>query len=345
MTARAARRVGRFKQLGIALAVTARAVMVCARRAVAALAALFSTLFSTACVLAPAPVFPHNALDGAYCGPRLGPESPASRPSPGGPTAPASHALARGISPGTLEVARTIGARDEIERLAEAEDRGAPQGEIADLRGHLNDTIAAAALDLASVVATIHCEEWRAREVASWLHDAESKEVRKITAASLVLSASTAIATGVLALVDKNATPAASVGISGGILAGTLGFTTLSVHATTRFLHPRNLLGQVWDGGAHPDFPETVWAYLTRPELAAPHRTPRDDVVDIWKESGRLGDDPTNPAPERRTLFFGEGGTYDANGLFARAGMLGELGQTLTLMSHELQHLARAVGE
>jgi hypothetical protein len=266
-------------------------------------------------------------------------------PSPEGPNVTAPHATARGLSPGTLELARAIGALDEIERLEEAEDRGAPPGEIADLRGQLNDTIAAAALDLSSTVATIQCEEWRAREVASWLHDAEGKQVRKLTAASLVLSAAAAIATGVLALADRYATPAAVVGISGGILAGTLGFTTLSVHRTTPFLHPRDLLGQVWRGGEHPDFPETVWAYLTHATVAEPHRTPREDVVDMWKGSGRLGDDPAHPAAESVALYFGEGGTYDANGLFARAGMLGELAQIVDLMSHDLQHLASAAGQ
>jgi hypothetical protein len=239
-----------------------------------------------------------------------------------------------------------LGALAAIERLAEAEDRGAPAGEIADLRGQVNDAIAAAALDLASIVANIQCEESRAREVASWVHDAEVKQVRKLTAASLVLGASAAIASGVLSIANQNhPVPGAAVGIGGGVLAGTLGFTTLSVHGTTRFFHPRNLLGQVWRGGVHPDFPETVWAYLNSPELAQPHRTPRDDVIDMWKESDRLGDDPTHPSPERVALFFGEGGTYDANGLFARAGMLGELAHILTLMSHELEHLARAAGQ
>jgi hypothetical protein len=232
-----------------------------------------------------------------------------------------------------------------MERLVEAEDRGAPEGEIADLRGRLNDTIGATALDLGSVVANIHCEEWRAREVASWVHDAESKQVRRFTAASLVLAASAAIATGVLSLVDKNDVAAAVVGIGGGVVAGTLGFSTLSVHETTRYLHPRNLLGQVWRGGPHPDFPETVWSFLTRPKPAMPDRTPREDIVDMWKDSGRLGDDPAHPDPERVALIFGEGGTYDANGLFARAGMLGELGQIVNLMSHDLQHLATAAGE
>jgi hypothetical protein len=58
----------------------------------------------------------------------------------------------------------------------------------------------------------------------------------------------------------------------------------------------------------HAHFPETAWAYFTGPELADPRRTPRDDAVETWKESGRLGDDPTHPAPERVALFFGEGG-------------------------------------
>ncbi len=302
-------------------------------------------LLSTSCVLAPAAVLPHDVLEGATCEPRLELESGASRSPPEGADVHAPHAMARGVSPDTLDVARAVAALDEIERLAEAEDRGASHGEIADLRGQLNDTIGAAALDVSSILASIQCEEWRAREVASWLRDAEVKEVRKLTAASLVLSASAAVATGVLAIVDKNDVPPAAVGIGGGILAGTIGYTTLSVHRTTRFLHARNLLGQVWRGGSHPDFPETVWADLTRPELAEPRRTARDHVIDMWKESGRLGDDPTHPAPERVALFFGEGGTYDANGLFARAGMLGELGQIVNLMFHDLQHLARGAGE
>jgi hypothetical protein len=291
-------------------------------------------------------VFPDHVLEGAYCGPRLGLESrPSRRGPPEGPDVRAPHAIARGLSPATLEVARAIGALVALERLEEAEDRGAPEGEIADRRGQLNDIIGAAALDLSSVLANIQCEEWRAREVASWLHDAELKRVRSLTAASLVLSASAAIASGVLAITDRNDVPAASVGIGGGIVAGTLGFTTLSVHATARFLHPRDLLGQVWRGGPHPDFPETVWAYLTRPGTADPLRTPRDEVVNLWKASGRLGDDPAHPAPERVALFFGEGGVYDANGLFARAGMLGELGQIVRLMSHDLQYLVSAAGQ
>jgi hypothetical protein len=319
---------------------TARVAMGHSLRAIAPLTALLST----SCALAPAPVLPRSTLEGAYCGPRLGLESPASRSPPEGPDVRAPRAGARGVSAHALEVARAIGALGRIERLAEAEDRGAPEGEVANLRGQLNDTIGAAALDLSSIAANIRCEEWRAREVASWLHDAESKQVRKLTAASLVLGASAAIASGVLALADKSAVPGAVVGITGGVLAGTLGYTTLSVHATTRFLHPRNLLGQVWQGGVHPDFPETVWAYLTRPELATPRRSPREDVLDTWKESGRLGDDPMHPAPERVALFFGEGGTYDANGLFARAGMLGALGQIVSLMSHDLEQLANAAG-
>jgi hypothetical protein len=319
----------------------ARVAMVHDFRAIA----LLTALLSTSCIAVPAPALPQNMLKGAYCGPSLGLESRASRSPPEGSDARAPHAAARGFSAGTLDIARAIGALDQMERLVEAEDRGAPEGEIAYLRGQLNDTIAAAALDLSSIAANIQCEEWRAREVASWLHDAESKQVRKLTAASLVLSATAAIAAGVLAVADGKAVPAAAVGIGGGIIAGTLGFTTLSVHATTPYLHPRNLLGQVWRGEAHPDFPETVWAYLTRPALGDAHNTPREYVVGTWTESGRLGDDPAHPASERVALFFGEGGTYDANGLFARAGMLGELAQTVSLMSHDLQHLARAAAE
>jgi hypothetical protein len=51
------------------------------------------------------------------------------------------------------------------------------------------------------------------------------------------------------------------------------------------------------------------------------------------------------PPPSAWRCSSARGGTYDANGLFARAGMLGELGQIVNLLSHDLQPLARAARE
>jgi hypothetical protein len=60
--------------------------------------------------------------------------------------------------------------------------------------------------------------------------------------------------------------------------------------------------------------------------------------------SGVLGNDPAHPSKELVALYFGEGGTYDASGLDARASMLSDVREVVSLMNHGLQHLAMEVG-
>ena len=198
-----------------------------------------------------------------------------------------------------------------------------------------------ATLDISSTAAHLDCEEGRAGQIASDLRDAEQQQTRRLTAYSLVLSAAAAIGTGVLAIADKDPVPAGAVGIGGGVAGGAFGFATLGVHRTTPFRHARNILGQVWTGTGHADIPDIIWVYLTRPQFTPGRdRTRRDYLVQAWKDSGRLGDDPARPSPDRVALYFGEGGTYDADGLDDRVDMLSEVREVVDLMSHDLQHLA-----
>jgi hypothetical protein len=251
---------------------------------------------------------------------------------------PAPSALARGYAPGALNVARAIGALAQVDRLAAASLRHAPDGEIAELRGQVNDTITVASLDLASTVAHISCEEGRAGQIASDLRAAEQTQARNLTVYSLVFSAAAAVAGGLLA---KNPIPAGVVGVSGGLASAGFGFGTLAVHRSTPFHHARNILGEVWMGTAHPSFPEAVWAYLTRPEFSRTgDRTLRDYLLATWRESGCLGDDPAHLSETRIALYFGEGGLYDASALDDRANMLSDLREIVSLLNHGLRHLA-----
>jgi hypothetical protein len=244
-------------------------------------------------------------------------------------------------TPRELDTARAIGALGLLERLSSAKEGGAPDAEIADLRGQLYDAISMARLDISSTVAHLSCEEGRASQIAFDLRAAEQTQTRNLTAYSLVLSAAAAVAGGILAIADKNAAPAGVVGIGGGVAGGAFGFATLAVHRTREFRHSPNILGELWTGGEHRSFPEVVWAYLTRPQFTrSGDRTIRDSLMLAWKQSGRLGDDPASPSPSRMALYFGAGGVYDANGLDDRANMLSEVRELVSLMTYDLQHLA-----
>jgi hypothetical protein len=249
-------------------------------------------------------------------------------------------AVAMGYTPRSIEIARSIGALAQVERLAEAISRKAPDVEIADLRGQVNDTISLATLDLASTVAHLTCEEGRADQIASDLRAAEQTQTRRLTAWSLLLSATASVAAGVLAIADKNPVPSAAVGIGGGVAGGAFGFGTLAVHRVSMFRHVHNILGEVWRDGAHPSFPDVIWAYLTRPQFSRTgDHTLRDQLITTWKESGRLGSDPEHPSEALVALYFGEGGVYDADALDDRAGMLSDVREVVSLMNHGLQHL------
>jgi hypothetical protein len=301
-------------------------------------------LLCASCVLGPNPKFARRVADGTYCAAKEALDLPRSRGVAEEAGAPARAAEALGYTPRSLDIARAIGALSQVERLAEAVSRNAPDGELADLRGQVNDTISLASLDLASTVAHLACEEGRADQIASDLRDAEQTQIRRLTAYSLVLGAAASVAGGVLAIADKDPVPGGIVGIGGGAVGGAFGLGTMAVHRTTTFRHARNILGELWRGSAHTSFPQIVWAYLTRPQFSRTgDRTLRDYLVEAWSESGRLGGNPQHPSEERIALYFGEGGTYDASGLDDRANMLSDVREIVSLMEHGLQHLAAEV--
>jgi hypothetical protein len=280
---------------------------------------------------------------GSYCASRVALDVPTSRRPVEEPNATAQTAAA-GFTPLALDIARAIGALAQVELVAEAASRRAPDVEIADLRGQVNDTISLATLDLASTVAHLTCEEGRAGQIADDLRAAEQTQTRRLTAYSLIVGAASSVAAGVLAVADKNPAPSAGIGIGGGVAGGALGFGTLAVHRTATFLHVHNILAEVWKGDAHPSFSEVVWAYLTRPQFSrTDDKTLRDYLVTAWKESGRLGSNPRYPSEDLVALYFGEGGTYDASGLDDRASMLSDVREVVSLMNHGLQNLEMEV--
>lgn len=291
---------------------------------------------TSACVLGPAPQVAPLATHGNYCASQHAIADVDAPPD--AEQAPAPEATKRGFSSHAIDTARAIGAVNLLERLAHAETEHAAEGDIIDYRAQLIDAIQMATLDLASTSAELECEQERATQVATALRTAESQQIRNITTDSLIVTATAAIAAGVLSIVDKDPAPSAIVGIGGGGLGGGLGLATLAVHRTIEFTHQRNVLGELWTGQAHPDFPQSVWTYLTRKEfMPSGDRTRRETLLEAWKDAERFTDHESDP---QRALLFGDGGRYDADALEDRAAMLDELEAAVSLMNHELQHLA-----
>ena len=268
--------------------------------------------------------------------------SPSSRAPPEDEGLPASAATGERCTQPTCSIRRGPSAYlGLIERLAEARGQGVPEDEDRRaLRGEIFDSISIATLDLASTVAHIGCKGGARLRVAGNLRDAEAEQIQRLTAFSLMVSAAGAVASGALNLGDKNMTAASVVGIGGGVAGGVLGFATLGVHRTAAFRHDRNILAQVWPADHHPDFPDAIWAYLTRKAFGtSPGYSIRESLAAKWKASKNLGDDAGRPSADRIALYFGAGGIYDADRLGSRAEMVIELRDVVDLIDHDLRQL------
>jgi len=139
----------------------------------------------------------------------------------------------------------------------------------------------------------------------------------------------------------STASDAAEVG--SGVLASLFGGTALFAGSKQDFRHERNLLKEVWN---HPRqssiFSPAVWRFLQRKYENHPS-TGIDEVINAWRQQGRLGEPGSSGEKDRIDLFFGTGGTYSATDLRARASMLETLEAHIQLMSEELELFVREI--
>ena len=292
-----------------------------------------------------APRFDRTVTDAHFCAPphawRLGDLGAPSNPAGDRP----SEAVAATYSKSNVETARAIGALPLLDRLAKLQMAKASDDELLPVRQEIDDEIAFAELDLESAGAELGCETGRAEHVAIALKDADGDQVRDLTVLSLTVSATAAVVSGILTARNGSAVANGTAGVAGGVIGGGLGVGALLVNHTTRFMHPRNLLRDVWLAPAHTELiPAPVWTYLMSPQFGPGGETAiRDNIVLLWRQSGRLGGDPENPDPALIALYFGEGGDYDADELERRATMLSEVLSSMNLMHQELRELAAEV--
>lgn len=67
------------------------------------------------------------------------------------------------------------------------------------------------------------------------------------------------------------------------------------------------------------------------------------EIIQGWRQEGRLGEPGSAIEEKRLALLFGEGGVYELQDLHARASMLGLLSSTVDMMHQDLELLIREV--
>jgi hypothetical protein len=198
--------------------------------------------------------------------------------------------------------------------------------------------------EVSSLTAEVECESDRAAQIADRLQDEHSTRTKYETLGAIIVAGIAAIASGGAALAGLTVSEAAAV-IAGGSLAAGLGTLPLFAESHQEFTHPRNLLREVWEGPPVPTlFPKSIWRYLslqTKAELEG--STYRAELVESWRQEGRLGEPGSAIEHKRILLLFGDGGVYELQDLRARSAILGLLSSTVQKMHQDLEMLIRQV--
>lgn len=246
---------------------------------------------------------------------------------------------------------RAIDAAYAIQALPLLKDINAleQQGDshaIALLRAHekLMGRILLAMEEVSSVTAEVECEADRADQIADRLQDELLTRTKYQTLGAIVVAGAAAIASGGLILAGLSVGEATAA-IAGGSLAAGLGALPLFAESREEYSHPRNLLREVWEGPRMSKlFPASVWRYLSHQSKAELEgSTYRAELIDSWRQEGRLGEPGSASEQKRIPLLFGNGGVYELQDLRARSAMLKLLSSTIEMMHQDLEVLIREV--
>lgn len=269
--------------------------------------------------------------------------SPSLSPSADRPPAP------EGLSVEARQIAEIVGVLDLVRETRALEAQGEHLGDegrhrLVEMRQQLSDLLVINFFEVNSVVNRVDCEMDRANRVANTLDDLRDRRARIYEITAIVGDAMIGIVGGSFTIALKN-TASGIADIVGGSFATAFGLAAGLTGGEHAFFHPdkTNLLREVWEPPQRSTlFPGSIWRFLNWPlSQEAEYRTRREELIAEWQNEGLIGE----PGKEdrRAALFFGPGGTYDIDDLYARAQMLEVIKTSLNVMMQHLYLLSQEV--
>jgi hypothetical protein len=247
------------------------------------------------------------------------------------------------LSDQSIKVAQLMDVLPLLYKLAALQGAGeSHRVAVMELRQSLTDRLLLTLFEASSMTAEIVCERDRADQVADRMDEVDASMVKRLTLASIVISGIAAIVSGGFGLASASGASDAA-GIAGGAVASVFGGTALFATSKQEFRHERNLLSELWENPRQSRlFSPTIWRFLHR-HHKDPAVTMRDEVIQAWRQQGRLGEAGSAGEQDRAALMFSTGGTYTSTDLRARASMLETLEAHIQLLSEELEGFLREI--
>ncbi len=256
-------------------------------------------------------------------------------------------ALIQQYSLSNINLANATGTLDLIFELTQLEKQYAaqpdPETQVSIIIKKLAVTnrLIVCRTEIAGIAAELDCEGERADQLSTYMSDKESSRVNKLTVASITLGALTAVA----AIFIKPQSSSDVVAITGGLGSATLGLLSLSSSRKTEYLHPRNLLTDIWyEPESSKYYPTTIWYVLTHKEFSnSKQYSICHNIRARWQEYNELEDGKSKKNAAKIDLLFGSGGIYTSDLLETRANMLNQLQASIKLLDQDIQQLLYAV--
>lgn len=249
------------------------------------------------------------------------------------------------FSPRFHRIAAALGLIPLLERAAILEQERAAKKEGAEValirvRQQILSRTVLAMLEATSLVAVVRCNQVRAEHLANSLAEMHATRTQVATVVSVLIETATMIATGGLIIAGHEVAEGIAALAGGTVAAGLAGLSLYPSGPQHEFLHPSNLLKEVWENPEQPRyFPGPVWRFLREPIDGA--QSLREQLVASWRDMSRIKGEDEEQRQRRFTLLFGTGGVYTIEDLRAREAMLEMLAAAIDLMDEELELLVR----
>lgn len=245
----------------------------------------------------------------------------------------------------SLNVAHAIGIKDilseyvHIKKVQKDSISIENRIKLLELSQKINHKISTSSLEISATASEMDCEEERADQIASYLKTKEDDAETKFTVAAIIVGASGAVASGLLA---KNGNTGDYVGIATGLTEATLGALILLNKRKIDFYHPRNALKDIWEGNETSEiFPAPIWYYINYYNPKTPeNQSLRYQIIERWMNFGQIAEASRKDKRKLIQIYFGKGGKYTAEQLNNRANMYDQLEALINLMKQDLKGLA-----
>jgi hypothetical protein len=243
-----------------------------------------------------------------------------------------------------VELAKVMDALPLLQKMAILQkDSHSSILDVLQLRQEFTDRLLLTLFEVSSTVAEITCERDRADQIADRMDEVDAARVKRLTLISIVVGGVASIVSGGLGLAGAATTASNATDVAGGVFSSVFGWTALFTHSEHDLRHRRNLLKEVWENPSESAlFSPAIWRFLHSQHTDGVD-TLRTELIDAWRQEGRLGEPGSGDEQKRVTLFFGAGGVYGSTELRARASMLETLEATIQLMNQELELFLREI--